>query len=196
MKGKMINVEDCKWVDKWDILGWVEYNKSEARQGEPVSQSDWNSTVMTKIDIVSSMVHRSTMRGAADTLWVHPTNSKLITEGEYYQADKKMWAGRYNVIVTKKIEPNNIFVGREEYFNLEFVTTTDDDGEYVKTRIEDANYSDEELVEYRRKLMGCVKILNTDKLIDFDLDVKWEPKKPLKAKIRNFVDNNFNYGKG
>jgi len=173
MKGKMINVEDCKWVDKWDILGWVEYNKSEARQGEPVSQSDWNSTVMTKIDIVSSMVHRSTMRGAADTLWVHPTNSKLITEGEYYQADKKMWAGRYNVIVTKKIEPNNIFVGREEYFNLEFVTTTDDDGEYVKTRIEDANYSDEELVEYRRKLMGCVKILNTDKLIDFDLDVKW-----------------------
>ena len=168
MKVSSIKSEDCKWVTKWDYLGWQKQNVLvngyyEGRYGEPYTQSDWMNTLMTKINQVSAQIHMSTMRGAADTILVHPKSAKFITNQEYYQTDKRLLNGRYKVIQTRKIGVDEVFIGREESFNLKYVSdriyNTD---EYQVVPLRDKYKTDEEVEEYKSTLMGCVKILNCE----------------------------------
>jgi len=160
----MIKIEDCKFTNEWDALGWKNYINS---QGENTYAGGykWEDTVMTKINQCTATISRHSMRGGADTIMVHPDNSELITNLEYYQYDKCKLGGRYDVIITTKVSPNKIFVGRDEYFNLTHVSKFLGDEEASNLEpycvpIEEVYTTKEAVAEYKRGLMGCVKILN------------------------------------
>tara|TARA_R110000868_G_scaffold176916_4_gene414977 strand:+ start:8758 stop:9267 length:510 start_codon:yes stop_codon:yes gene_type:complete len=158
----IFTIEDCTNVLEWDYLGYKLHNE---QLGQDVYwPSNWSNTIITKINMMSAMISQVTLRGGADTIWVHPKNAKLITSFEYYY-DKTI-GGRYEVIITKRIESNQLFVGRKEYFNLTHVSkflSESEPNDPICVPIEKVYKTPDEVEEYKGKLVGCIKLLNYDK---------------------------------
>ena len=162
---------DCKWNATWDYLEWKEVNLI----ANAYTQEDWTRTLITKVNQVSAQINMATMRGGADTIFVHPAISKLITNDEYYQPESKSLGGRYRVVITSKIPIYEIFICREEYFDLHYVSERiHNTSEYESVPLRDKHKTDREVESYRARLMGCIKISNyeqddyEEKTIDMD----------------------------
>lgn len=156
--------EDCRFTNEWDNQGWKNYEFRNF-DGKFYNGYSWGDTIITKINQCSAHISRHTLRGGADTILVHPSCSNLIKSLEFYQVDKKKLGGRYNVIVTKKVNPDSVMVCRAEYFNLTHVSKflRDEEQDYsdpICVPVEDVFDTDEKVEEYKRGLMACVKILN------------------------------------
>ena len=150
--------DNCNWRLDWNYLEWQAVN---TRIGSVYTQKDWNQTLVTKINQISAQINMSCLRGGADTIFIHPDISKLITQHEYYQPERNSLSGRYRVAITSDVPVNEVFICREEFFDLHYVSDRIyNTGEQQVVPLRDKYKTDEEVEEYRTKLMGTIKVSN------------------------------------
>ena len=86
------------WKARWDYSGWQ-------RIGTPstvYTQKDWNQTLMTKINMISAQIQKSTLRGGADFVVVSAEISAALNDLEYFHVtDASAESQEYNMGIEK-----------------------------------------------------------------------------------------------
>ena len=86
------------WQLKWDYNGW----KRQAGFSTNYTQKDWNQTFMTKINQISSQIHKSTLRGGANFVVVSTEISAMLNDLEYFHVtDANAEATGYSMGIEK-----------------------------------------------------------------------------------------------
>ena len=146
-----MRIEDCKHSVTWDYLGWG-YND--------YLQSGWNRTLITKINIVSQQIHRSSIRRGADTVIMNPKLIELLSE--YYDGNSLI--NRCKVEFDESMDLNIIFIcNRTDNTIPQMVIRSVEvgDGEIPEIMVlHERQCTPEEVLEYRRGLCGYVTIQN------------------------------------
>lgn len=82
------------WQARWDYNGWQ-------RIGTPstvYTQKDWNQTLMTKINMISAQIQKSTLRGGANFIVVSAEISAVLNDLEYFHVtDASAESEQYNM---------------------------------------------------------------------------------------------------
>lgn len=161
------NVQDVAWDLEWNFLG---------RQS-PYTQSDWNQTLITKINQVSAQIHNACYRGGADTIYIHSYLEQLFKSYKEYWPNHRILWDRYKVVIDDTLETNVLLIKNEktlaEPVFIPKVTTgvvnegTNEKGEFVvETEIIDlsfipeSEFTKEEVDSYISKLKGRITIKN------------------------------------
>jgi hypothetical protein len=120
-----------KFKVTWDYLGY-NYNDLNPR--------DWKNTLITRINQLSTQIHRVGLRGPANEVWVHKDTCRLFHDSEYFHVNYSVnnlsrvgiLCGKYDVKITYNIPPDIIIVRRQLEFNdfLMCVGDPSDDGNY------------------------------------------------------------------
>ena len=86
------------WQARWDYNGWQ-------RIGTPstvYTQKDWNQTLMTKINMISAQIQKSTRRGGANFIVVSAEISAVLNDLEYFHVtDASAESEQYNMGIEK-----------------------------------------------------------------------------------------------
>ena len=86
------------WQARWDYNGWQ-------RMGVPstnYTQKDWNQTLMTKINMISAQIQKSTLRGGANFIVVSAEISAVLNDLEYFHVtDASAESDQYNMGIEK-----------------------------------------------------------------------------------------------
>lgn len=86
------------WQQRWDYNGWQ-------RIGTPstvYTQKDWNQTLMTKINMISAQIQKSTLRGGANFIVVSAEISAVLNDLEYFHVtDASAESEQYNMGIEK-----------------------------------------------------------------------------------------------
>ena len=86
------------WQARWDYNGWQ-------RIGTPstvYTQKDWNQTIMTKINMISAQIQKSTLRGGANFIVVSAEISAVLNDLEYFHVtDASAESEQYNMGIEK-----------------------------------------------------------------------------------------------
>ncbi|MBP5458055.1 MAG: hypothetical protein J6Y37_16325 [Paludibacteraceae bacterium] len=86
------------WQARWDYNGWQ-------RIGTPstvYTQKDWNQTLMTKINMISAQIQKSTLRGGANFIVVSAEISAVLNDLEYFHVtDASAESDQYNMGIEK-----------------------------------------------------------------------------------------------
>lgn len=151
--------ENCKHIKIWDYLGW------KTDKPSPFTQKDWNQTLMTKINWLSALIYKDSLRGGADTVEVGLNAFELIKDLEYYNEIDNKLASRYNVELNKDIDANSIFLYlKKAYFddlNIPIQVKSKEDGYIDDLVFMDPKLLKPEFVEdYRKSVCGCLQIEN------------------------------------
>lgn len=101
---------EAKWKDTWDYLGWQDRNTV----AEVWTQSDWNQTLLTKLNQVSINIHKATYRGGANVIKMHPKAYTIIKKLDYYHLHGNTLGSRYRVIVDEKLPLDKIYLIYED----------------------------------------------------------------------------------
>ena len=109
--------DDCKWSVDYDIKTLF-----------------YPDSLTTKINEVSAMIHRSTLRGGANVLVFHPKMLPRFEKMEYFNNESQTMCGRYTSIIDDSIEENVVYV-------------------YNK------NVNEEEKKKFKKKLYGYVQVI-------------------------------------
>lgn len=72
-----------------------------------LSRKDYNKTLITKINHISGLIHRGSVRGGADTITIHSSIEPLLYNEWYYEGTKQL-IGRYQIEFDDSM-PRNIF---------------------------------------------------------------------------------------
>jgi hypothetical protein len=147
-----VRIEDCKHNVTWDYLGWGDLGYND------YLQSGWNRTLITKINIVSQQIHRSSIRRGADTVIM---NTKLIELlSEYYDGNSLI--NRCKVEFDEFMDLNIIFVcNRTDNTIPQMVVRSVGVGEIPEIMVlHERQCTVEEVLEYRKGLCGYVTIQN------------------------------------
>lgn len=105
---------------KWNYLGHNKYSDPDM-----CSQKDWNETIITMINQVSTQIHMSTCvyeektkstieLGPADTVIMNWRCFDLINNLEYFKIKKGMIGNRYKVIIDDDIKEDCVYVCRKD----------------------------------------------------------------------------------
>lgn len=99
---------EAKWKLKWDYLGWKENPNATG-----ISQKDWNQTLVTNINLISTQMHQSSAWRCAEIVRVHPKTFLILKDFEYIQKfDGKIKIGnRYEVIIDETLPMDKVFIG-------------------------------------------------------------------------------------
>ncbi len=175
-----LSTKNGKWHLRWDYMGW---KNLLINNGSEINQLDWNQTLITKINEISAQMHRISLRGGASYIKVHPFVKDLFKTIPFYD-EKTSKLSRYDIIYDDSIKINEIYVIAKEWNDVLFIprfefgkTTTNDKGE-VETELREVSinhistYTDEEVVEYNKKLLGFIKIDNLPKLEEDKVIIK------------------------
>ena len=82
------------WQCRWDVNGW----RRQAGFSTNYTQKDWNQELMTKINQVSSQIHKATLRGGANFIVVSSEISAVFDNLEYFHvSDANAEADQYNM---------------------------------------------------------------------------------------------------
>jgi len=167
--------KNSKWHLRWDYMGWETLS---INNGTDINQLDWNETLITKINQISAQMHRISRTGGASHIKVHPFVKDLFKTIPYYDETTSKLS-RYDVIYDDNIKINEIYVIAKEWNDVLFIprfelgkTTTNDNRE-LETELREVSfnhistYTDEEVVEYNKKLLGFIKIDNLPKLEEY-----------------------------
>lgn len=96
--------ESIKWEENWDYKGWTQYEPSGW------CQSDWNQTLVTKINQIGTRIHQVNQTCAANKIRV-PLHLFRIIEGlEYYNNETGRLSNRYDIVVENNNSKNEIVV--------------------------------------------------------------------------------------
>ena len=149
-----MRIEDCKHSVTWDYLGWGDLGYND------YLQSGWNRTLITKINIVSQQIHRSSIRRGADTVIMNPKLIELLSE--YYDGNSLI--NRCKVEFDESMDLNIIFIcNRTDNTIPQMVIRSVEvgDGEIPEIMVlHERQCTPEEVLEYRRGLCGYVTIQN------------------------------------
>lgn len=149
-----MRIEDCKHSVTWDYLGWGDLGYND------YLQSGWNRTLITKINIVSQQIHRSSIRRGADTVIMNPKLIELLSE--YYDGNNLI--NRCKVEFDESMDLNIIFIcNRTDNTIPQMVIRSVEvgDGEIPEIMVlHERQCTPEEVLEYRRGLCGYVTIQN------------------------------------
>lgn len=102
---KLVGLEP-KWKLTWDYLGW----KKHTNYDTPITQNDWNQTLVTKINEISAQIHMSTLIGPADIVVSNSDCAELIKQFEYFNPETNMIGTRFQFIVDDNIKENVVYV--------------------------------------------------------------------------------------
>jgi len=90
--------KSAPWQARWDYNGWQ-------RIGTPstvYTQKDWNQTLMTKINMISAQIQKSTLRGGANFIVVSAEISAVLNDLEYFHVtDASAESMQYNMGIEK-----------------------------------------------------------------------------------------------
>lgn len=91
---------------KWNYKGWKNYSTS------PWSQTDWNQTLMTKINEASIGIHVKNLLSPATHIKIHKSLISLIKDLEYFRElnDGDLIIGKYKMFVDDNMQENEIIV--------------------------------------------------------------------------------------
>ncbi len=149
-----MRIEDCKHSVTWDYLGWGDLGYND------YLQSGWNRTLITKINIVSQQIHRSSNRRGADTVIMNPKLIELLSE--YYDGNNLI--NRCKVEFDESMDLNIIFVcNRTDNTIPQMIIRSVEVGEGEIPEImvlHERQCTPAEVLEYRRGLCGYVTIQN------------------------------------
>lgn len=86
------------WQQRWDYNGW----QRMAVPSTNYTQKDWNQTLMTKINMISAQIQKSTLRGGADFIVVSSEISAVLNDLEYFHVtDASAESNQYNMGIEK-----------------------------------------------------------------------------------------------
>ena len=86
------------WKQRWDYNGW----QRMAVPSTNYTQKDWNQTLMTKINMISAQIQKSTLRGGADFIVVSAEISAVLNDLEYFHVtDASAESLQYNMGIEK-----------------------------------------------------------------------------------------------
>jgi hypothetical protein len=158
-----------RWIEKWD------YEFPNHFKEFLEVQTDWNQTLLTKVNLVSAEIHVNTLRGPADTLEMNLDVFELIKTLAYYNSETNSIDRRYSVKLNDDLG-DEILVYSSKYslipvfiaFCEKGDSVYNDDGE-LETELKNIHYkpstefTNEELIEHQNKLFGKIEILNYKK---------------------------------
>jgi hypothetical protein len=143
-------------IEEWDLRGWM-----GVEEPTPNAQRDWNKTLISSINLISSKIHQSSLRGGADTIILHPDLEIILHPDVYDDYTKKLMG--MNVILDPTMERDRIEINnRKSLEDLRFIpviTETDDGVGMVEVK-PISSFSEEEVVKYIESLVGFVLIEN------------------------------------
>ena len=86
------------WQARWDYNGWQKVGSNVT----VYTQKDWNQTLMTKINMISAQIQKSTLRGGATFLVVSAEISAVLNDLEYFHVtDASAESEQYNMGIEK-----------------------------------------------------------------------------------------------
>jgi hypothetical protein len=157
-----VRIEDCKHNVTWDYLGWGDLGYND------YLQSGWNRTLITKINIISQQIHRSSIRRGADTVIMNPKN--LVLFNSSYDQETQSLRNRYKIVLNEDISLNHIFVcNRTQNTNPQMVVRPVEvaEGEMPEIMVlHERQCTPEEVLEYKRNLCGYIEIQNYNEGIE------------------------------
>jgi hypothetical protein len=145
---------DCKHTTSWDYLGWQNMTDTDDIQPE------WNKTLITRINQVSSQIHRSSMRRGGDTVIMNPKLVELLSE---YYGDNCL-LNRYKVELDESMDLDIIFVcNRTDNTTpqMVFKHVPVEEGQISEVMVlHERQCRPEEVLEYKKGLCGYITIQN------------------------------------
>lgn len=86
------------WQARWDYNGW----QRQAVPSTVYTQKDWNQTLITKVNMLSAQIQKSTLRGGANWLVVSAEISAVLNDLEYFHVtDASAESEQYNMGIEK-----------------------------------------------------------------------------------------------
>jgi hypothetical protein len=86
------------WQLRWDWNGW----RKASLAANAYTQKDWNQTLITKVNQISSQIHKSTLRGGANFIVVSSEISAVFDDLEYFHvSDASPEQDQYNMGIEK-----------------------------------------------------------------------------------------------
>lgn len=158
--------EDCYHNLEWDYSGWRDTELGSSLY----NQVSWNNTLITKINQLSAMIFKESLRGGANRIKITKKFLPVLESYEFYY--NGTIGGRYQVEIedTFKFGKNNyhdsedvIYVYRKEENNLIFVprlTKFSNGMDEISFQLPNDEY---ELNLQKRKYNGSITILNYNK---------------------------------
>lgn len=92
---------EIKLKEKWDYLGHKKYTHG------PVSQSDWNNTLLTKINLISTHIHMKTHMGRGNILKTNKKIFGLLKTLEYFKYNDFLgcyMVGHYKIVLDDSLD--------------------------------------------------------------------------------------------
>tara|TARA_R110000796_G_scaffold252137_1_gene385306 strand:- start:9223 stop:9744 length:522 start_codon:yes stop_codon:yes gene_type:complete len=160
---------------EWDYEGW----RDSTNPSNPYTQKDWNQTLITKINQMSAIIFKASMRGGANRVRCNEKTLKILKTLEYFYENMEI-SGKYKIIVDDLILDNTFYVYSSRIHKTPFlfpIITENDNGdkgnpifesplggvEYnlgaVSLKVETKS-TKKECDEHRRSSVGKITILN------------------------------------
>ena len=137
----------------WDFMGWKENNEPEVGL-----QLKWNKTLIEKFIQVSLNIHKSSLRGGADTITMSPALEGLL-HPDFYDNHRKTINGGYNVIFDESVDRYVIKLENLKVLNdLEVIPENFKPGEVIFKPLSEC--TEEQIVSYIEGLVGFVVVEN------------------------------------
>ena len=95
----------------WDYKGYRDYSKPIQTWTDDTMQTDWNVTIVTKINYLSNLIHLSTYRGGANKIKINSGLLPLFETLTYFSKTEEGMSlgGRYTVTIDDTL-PKDIIV--------------------------------------------------------------------------------------
>lgn len=161
----MINISH-KWELNWDYN--CDWDKNSA-----YTQVDWNQTLITKINQISTQIHMKNLRRGGNIIRTNESILKIIKTSDYYDEPSMMLNNRYKVEIDN-LMGNEIYVYSDLIFEsvymipdkVEYGEPVEEGDEIIREVISDivfrlsTSLGEDAINEYKDGLIGRIKILN------------------------------------
>lgn len=156
----VINKENCNHSLTWNYNTW-----SKISFMVNPKQNDWNQTLMTKMNILRNMIKRFYLLDTPGLITISENLRPLINTLEYYNEDeiKFILGKKYNYKVKFTDEHENLIFFTYLDYELKVIPVfsypeNKSMGKIELKLIDD--FSELEINEYKKNLMGYIEILN------------------------------------
>ena len=152
---------------EWDYLGW---KPDDLNPYNPYNQEDWNQTLLTKMNFISVLIFKGSLRGGANRLRCNKKVFKIIETLAYFNKKNMKINNKYKVKIDKLIFDDAIYLysDKVEYDNLipSFTRGEEHINDHGETEAElydvcfKKSTNKGELKEFKKSLVGKIEILN------------------------------------
>jgi len=109
------------WDITWDYNGYE--RAKDGPYGGTFTRKDWNQTIISKINELSAIIHKKTLRGGGNVLECGTNLEYIFNDIKYYDAEEQMVGARYKVVFKEELQ-STIRVYNDEAPHLIMVVRT------------------------------------------------------------------------